>query len=75
MGRSDSAARPTTTGASPMSARRPSVSPWITTTQAERGVGRKGPSLKAVRCVVSWSSAMCVMRLRSSVTFAVGGRR
>src|SRR3546814_16348489 len=36
-----------------MSARPPSPAPWITTTHAERGTARCGPSLSRVRWVVS----------------------
>src|SRR5690606_26395464 len=72
--RSASLERPTSTGAVPMSARRPRPSPWITTTQAERGDVRRGPSLCSVRWVVSlrWVSGS----IRASVAPAAArGRR
>src|SRR3546814_70823 len=53
MHKSASCERPTSTRAVSMSARPPSPAPWITTTHAERGTARCGPSLSRVRWVVS----------------------
>src|SRR5690606_7872923 len=60
MTRSESSARPISTGLLPRSIRRPSPLPWITTTQAERGPGRRGPSLNTVNWVVAESSDKAV---------------